>query len=676
MSRIAALPDHLVNQIAAGEVVERPANALKEIVENSIDAGATQIDVELAGGGIRLIRVSDNGSGIHPDDIALALHRHATSKIKTLNDLEHVASMGFRGEGLASIASVSRLTLTSRQDGSAHATQVKAEDGSLASPTAAAHPVGTTIEAAELFFNTPARRKFLKSENTEYAHCATMLERLALAHPHIAFSLQRDGKQVFKLPVQSLHERIAAILGEDFQTASLEIDSGNGALRLYGAIAKPTFAKGKTDKQYCFVNRRFVRDKVMLHAVKQAYRDVLHNALTPAFALFLDLPPEAVDVNVHPTKTEIRFRDSQQVHQLVFHTLNKALADTRADLTESVGNVGEVLHEITGISPAATSSENERSEFRQNEPVGFGQNPDASSENPFAATGSSYPTAGRPDPRNAFGSGKTAPMPYQAARAPQQRSLSLRESRAALNTYAELYKNTATDEADIELAQFEQARFGNTSTTSSENPARTVSDDLQSELPPLGFAIAQLLGIYILAQAEDSLLLIDMHAAAERVNYEKMKRQRQQNGSLQSQHLLIPVTFPASHEECAALADHADALAGFGLELSDMGGNTLAVRAVPAMLGKADVVSLAKDVLAELAQVGSSQTIAEHENHILATMSCHGSVRAGRQLTLPEMNALLRDMENTPRSNQCNHGRPTWVKLTLKELDALFLRGQ
>ena len=664
MSRIAALPDHLVNQIAAGEVVERPANALKEIVENSIDAGATAIEVELAGGGIRLIRVSDNGGGIHPDDIELALHRHATSKIKTLNDLEHVASMGFRGEGLASIASVSRLNLTRRQDGSAHATQVKAEDGKLSSPTAAAHPVGTTIEAAELFFNTPARRKFLKSENTEYAHCATMLERLALAHPHIAFSLKRDGKPVFKLPAQSLHERIAAIVGEDFQAASLEIDSGNGALRLYGAIAKPTFAKGKTDKQYCFVNHRFVRDKVMLHAVKQAYRDVLHNALTPAFVLFLDLPPEAVDVNVHPTKTEIRFRDSQQVHQLVFHTLNKALADTRADLTESIGNAGEVLHEITGIRPAATSSENEPSELRPH--------PTASSENIFAAA----PSAHASEPRNAFSSGKTAPMPYQAARAPQQRSLSLRESRAALNTYAELFKNTAADEADIELAQFEQARFGTTSATSSENPAHTFSDDSKPELPPLGFAIAQLLGIYILAQAEDSLLLIDMHAAAERVNYEKMKRQRQENGNLQSQRLLIPVTFAASHEECATLADHADTLAGFGLELSDMGGNTLAVRAVPAMLGKADVVSLAKDVLGELAQVGSSQTIEEHENHILATMSCHGSVRAGRQLTLPEMNALLRDMENTPRSNQCNHGRPTWVKLTLKELDALFLRGQ
>lgn len=654
MPRIAALPDHLVNQIAAGEVVERPANALKEIVENSIDAGATAVDVELEGGGIRLIRVGDNGGGIHPDDIELALHRHATSKIKTLNDLEHVASMGFRGEGLASIASVSRLTLTSRQEDSSHATQVKAEDGKLSSPTAAAHPVGTTIEAAELFFNTPARRKFLKSENTEYAHCATMLERLALAHPHIAFSLKRDGKQVFKLPAQSLHERIAAIVGDDFQTASLEIDSGNSALRLYGAIAKPTFAKGKTDKQYCFVNHRFVRDKVMLHAVKQAYRDVLHNALTPAFVLFLELPPEAVDVNVHPTKTEIRFRDSRQVHQLVFHTLNKALADTRANLTESVSNAGEVLHDITGVTPAPMPSEND-------------------GENLFDSA-SNHPTGNKPDTRNAFGSsGKTAPMPYQAARAPQQHSLSLRESRAAMDTYAELYKKT--DDIDLELSQFEQARFGNMPSESSTN---NVSDGIgqASELPPLGFAIAQLLGIYILAQAEDSLLLIDMHAAAERVNYEKMKRQRQENGNLQSQHLLIPVTFAASHEECAALADHAETLAGFGLELSDMGGNTLAVRAAPVMLGKSDVVSLARDVLGELAQVGSSQIIASHENRILATMSCHGSIRAGRRLTLPEMNALLRDMENTPRSNQCNHGRPTWVKLTLKELDTLFLRGQ
>ncbi|WP_373754444.1 DNA mismatch repair endonuclease MutL [Neisseria weixii] len=666
MSRIAALPDHLVNQIAAGEVVERPANALKEIVENSIDAGATAIDVELSGGGIRLIRVTDNGSGIHADDIELALHRHATSKIKSLNDLEHVASMGFRGEGLASIASVSRLTLTSRQAGSAHANQVKAEDGKISEPSAAAHPVGTSIEVAELFFNTPARRKFLKSENTEYAHCATMLERLALAHPHIAFSLKRDGKSVFHYPSQSLNQRIAAIVGDDFQTASLEIDSGNGALRLYGAIAKPTFAKSKTDKQYCFVNHRFVKDKVIMHAVKQAYRDVLHNALTPAFVLFLDLPPEAVDVNVHPTKTEIRFRDSQQVHQLVFHALNKALADTRADQTESVTNAGGILHNMLGVNKLSET---------ENTPSNMPSEHSDQAENQVFHT--SYADITRTNVSDGLpsSSGKTAPMPYQATRVPQQRSLSLRESQAAMNTYAELFKRTGPDD-DIELAQFEQARFGGMEQHSSaaSNP---LSDGLsRPETPPLGFAIAQLLGIYILAQAEESLLLIDMHAAAERVNYEKMKSQRDNLGSLQSQRLLIPVTFSASHEECATLADHAEILQAFGLDMSDMGGNTIAVRAVPNMLGKADVAALAKDVLQELAQTGESQTIAARENQILATMSCHGSVRAGRQLTIPEMNALLRDMENTPRSNQCNHGRPTWVKLTLKELDALFLRGQ
>ncbi len=662
MKRIAALPDHLVNQIAAGEVVERPANALKEIVENSIDAGATAVEVELSGGGIRQIRVSDNGSGIHADDIALALHRHATSKIQTLSDLEHVASMGFRGEGLASIASVSRLTLTSRTPESAHANQVKAEDGKLSSPAAAAHPVGTTVEVAELFFNTPARRKFLKSENTEYAHCATMLERLALAHPHIAFSLKRDGKNIFKLPAQSLAERITAIVGEDFQTASIEIDSGAGAMRLYGAIAKPTFAKGRADKQYCFVNRRFVRDKVMLHAVKQAYRDVLHNAVTPSFVLFLDLPPEAVDVNVHPTKTEIRFRDSQAVHQLVFHTLDKALAATRADQTESVGNAGSIL----GLATQRPS-----------------ESPENLSETsfPHGSTPSGPQTAPQQQTFGGFGGAKSTPAPYSAARAPAQRGLSLQESRAALDTYAELYRRTETDD-DIELSQFEQARFGSDMPPAFSDGRQTARDTGNGEAaqagnsPPLGFAIAQLLGIYILAQAEDSLLLIDMHAAAERVNYEKMKAQRKQLGSLQSQRLLLPVTFQASHEETATLADHAEALRPFGLELSDMGGNTIAVRAVPAMLGKSDVAALARDMLREIAQVGSSRAIEVRENQILSTMACHGSIRAGRRLTLPEMNALLRDMENTPRSNQCNHGRPTWVKLTLKELDALFLRGQ
>ena len=646
MPSIQFLPSHLINQIAAGEVVERPANALKEIVENSLDAGATQISVDIAGGGIKLLRVCDNGCGMEADDLPLALSRHATSKIKSLADLERVKSMGFRGEGLASIASVSRLTLTSRTAQNVHAHQIRAADGALGEVAAAAHPVGTTIEIAELFFNTPARRKFLKSENTEYAHCATMLERLALANPAVAFSLKNNGKAVFDYPAQPLPERVAAIVGAAFQAASLPIDCQAGEMALRGFVSKPTFAQGKSDKQFFFVNNRFVRDKVMLHAVKQAYRDVLHHQITPAFALFLDLPPEQVDVNVHPTKTEIRFRDSQAVHQMIFHALNKALAETRADVTESVSNAGALLQQ--------------RFAPRPNLPA----NPAAPNETPFLgslkAEGFNGMETEIPAADAFSGSPKSAPMPYQAAaRALQQRPLSLNENRAALRAYAELYRD------DDDLPAFAP-------------PAQADGQpDRQPENAyPLGFAIAQLLGIYVLAQAADSLILVDMHAAAERVNYEKMKAQRSASGSLKTQMLLIPVTFEASHAELAACADYAAELAQYGLDLADSGNGQIAVRAVPQMLGKADVAALARDVLRELAAVGSSQTIEAKENQILGTMACHGSIRAGRQLTLPEMNALLRDMEATPRSNQCNHGRPTWVKLTLADLDALFLRGQ
>ena len=627
MKRIAPLPDHLINQISAGEVVERPANALKEILENSIDAGATEINVELAQGGIKLIRVSDNGAGIHADDLPLALSRHATSKIACLNDLEHVTSMGFRGEGLASIASVSRLSLTSRQKHSDYAAMIRAVDGTLSDVSAASHPVGTTVEVTDLFFNTPARRKFLKTEATEYAHCATVVERLALAYPHIAFSLKRDGKTVFHYPSQTLAQRISVIVGEEFVAAALPLDNTHNTLRLHGMVAKPTFTKGKSEKQYCFINHRFVRDKVMQHAVKQAYRDVLHQQLAPAYVLFLELPPEAVDVNVHPTKAEVRFRDSQAVHQLVFHTLNKTLAQTRADQTESISHAASLLPPSADITTPTT-------------------------------------LAPQPVPTK-----KSPPVAYTpTARIPQQRSLSLRESQAALNTYATLYQK---DDGDPELQQLEQQRFGTPTPSPLSSPPNS-----SAELPPLGFAIAQLLGIYILAQAEDSLILVDMHAAAERVNYEKMKAQRAQAGALASQALLIPVSFTASHEEMAALAEHGDSIKQFGLDLSALSSHTIAVRAVPHMLSKADVAELSRQILHEFAQIGTSHTIAARENQILSTMACHGSIRAGRQLTLPEMNALLRDMENTPRSNQCNHGRPTWVRLSLKELDTLFLRGQ
>ncbi len=647
MSRIHALPDHLINQIAAGEVVERPANALKEIVENSLDAGATEVVIELAGGGIKLIRVSDNGSGMVADDLPLALSRHATSKISQLSDLEQVRSMGFRGEGLASIASVSRLTLTSRTAEQAHAAEIRAEDGVLSAVGAAAHPVGTTVQVSELFFNTPARRKFLKSESTEYAHCATMLQRLALAHPQVAFSLKHNGKVVFDYPIQSLVERVGEIMGAEFQAACLAVDSGENVLRVHGFVSKPTFAKGKSDTQFCFVNQRFVRDKVILHAVKQAYRDVLHQQITPAFVLFLELPPEWVDVNVHPTKTEIRFRDSQAVHQVVFHAVNKVLAETRADMTDSVSNAGEILQERLGnVANAATHDNQSNHDGIQPMNLSDWSNRNMSRE----------PTVS--------GSLKVAPVNYSAFRAPQQGRLSLRERQAAMNTYAELYRAD-----DDELATWEQARLPETTTPQITQPSEP------SEDYPLGFALAQLLGIYILAQTADGLILVDMHAAAERVNYEKMKAAKI-SGSLQSQMLLIPLTFSATFEECATLADHADTLREYGLQLADLGDGKIAIRAVPAMLSQANAVDLARDVLRELASVGSSQLIENIENQMLSTMACHGSVRAGRQLTLPEMNALLRDMEATPRSNQCNHGRPTWVKIGLADLDALFLRGQ
>ena len=483
------------------------------------------------------------------------------------------------------------------------------------------------MEVADLFFNTPARRKFLKTEATEYAHCATVVERLALAYPHIAFSLKRDGKTVFHYPSQTLAQRISVIVGEEFVVAALPVDNTHNTLRLHGMVAKPTFTKGKIEKQYCFINHRFVRDKVMQHAVKQAYRDVLHQQLAPAYVLFLELPPEAVDVNVHPTKAEVRFRDSQAVHQLVFHTLNKTLAQTRADQTESISHAASLLPPSADITTPTT-------------------------------------LAPQPVPTK-----KSPPVAYTpTARIPQQRSLSLRESQAALNTYATLYQK---DDGDPELQQLEQQRFGTPTPSPLSSPPNS-----SAELPPLGFAIAQLLGIYILAQAEDSLILVDMHAAAERVNYEKMKPQRAQAGALASQALLIPVSFTASHEEMAALAEHGDSIKQFGLDLSALSSHTIAVRAVPHMLSKADVAELSRQILHEFAQIGTSHTIAARENQILSTMACHGSIRAGRQLTLPEMNALLRDMENTPRSNQCNHGRPTWVRLSLKELDTLFLRGQ
>lgn len=597
MTTIIPLPDHLINQIAAGEMVERPSNALKELIENSLDANASEIFVELAGGGIKLIRVSDNGNGIVSNELPLALTRHATSKITNLHDLEQLSTLGFRGEGLASIASVSRLSLTSRTTNTAHATQIRAEDGNISSIHGASHPVGTTVEIVELFFNTPARRKFLKSEATEYAHCINVFERLALSHPNVVFSLKNNGKNIIKYPIQNRNERIQTILGADFADAALAVDSSTDTMHIYGLITKPTFTKSKTEKQFFFVNGRFVRDKIMLHAVKQAYRDILHQQFNPAFVLFLDLPTQQVDVNVHPTKTEVRFRDSQNIHQFIFHSLDKVLAKTNANHTSSVS-----LKQWTN-TPQSTSHTTYK--------------PSISS----------------------------------------QTHLSLHENQNNLRQYTQFYK---TDN-DINIVTH-------------PTPATQTTPSIAIDYP-LGFALAQLLGIYILAQNHDGLILVDMHAAAERINYEKMKMQRA-TGNLLTQPLLMPIHITANAEEIATCRDYTDKWHEFGLNLSIPNEHTILVHAIPQILQQNDVEKIIRQILKDLAHIGISQAIHDQEKAILSTLACYGSIRAGRQLTVPEMNALLRDMEQIPRTNQCNHGRPTWIQLNLNDLDAFFLRGQ
>ncbi|MBO7082144.1 MAG: DNA mismatch repair endonuclease MutL [Neisseriaceae bacterium] len=623
MAKIELLSDHLINQIAAGEVVERPANAVKETVENSIDANATQISIALEKGGIKLIRITDNGEGIAQNDLPLALSRHATSKIKQLSDLERINSMGFRGEGLASIASVSRLVLTSRTADNSHGFSIRADDGVIGKITPVSCEVGTIVEISEIYFNTPARRKFLKSESTEYAHCMNAIERIALANPQVAFSVTHNGKSVLHLPIQSLSERIGSIVGEDFQAASLPVDETVGDFCLSGCIAKPTFTQGKTNQQFCFVNQRFVRDKTILHAVKQAYRDVLHHQITPAFVLFLDMPANEVDVNVHPTKTEVRFRESQAIHQFIFHVLDKVLAKTSASVTSSISQASETLSQIIAEKQRPQSFQPALSHVQ-----GAFLGKSGKSSVSYSQSRPSYPT--------------------------QQKGLQLREDFDAVNTFAPLYQN----------AEKNPFRLPETENTTTEN----------QEIPPLGFAVAQIFDIYILSQNQEGLIVVDMHAAHERIHYEKLKQQKQSQ-KIASQSLLIPPAFQATHEEIATAEQYAARLQDYGFRIS-IKDNTIAVCAVPHLLLRADPVEMVRKILADLANFGESKIAEEEENRLLATIACHGSVRAGRKLTIPEMNQLLRDMEQTERSNQCNHGRPTWVQLTMNDLDQLFLRGR
>ena len=603
MPRIQLLSDHLVNQIAAGEVVERPASALKELLENSVDAGSQSIQVELQAGGAKLIKVSDDGCGIEHDDLPLALHRHATSKIRDFDDLGRVATLGFRGEGLASIASVSRLALTSRHEGGAHAWRIEADHGALQDPFPAALAAGTTVEVHDLYYQTPARRKFLKSEATEFAHCDDMVKRIALAHPAIQFALTHNGRAQARLLRGDLGKRAAAILGDEFTRQAIAVDEGFGGLRLFGLAGSPTQGKSSRDGQYFFVNGRFVRDKLIQHALREAYRDVLHHERHPAYCLFLEMAPEGVDVNVHPTKIEVRFRESQALYRFLLTGLNKALSGAKA-----------------GMQSAAAIDPETGEVQRPAEPV------------------------------QAFSPRSYAEMAYRQPPAPQP--------------------------AAQESLAFYERMFGDLKRPENEPIAVNLpAAEPESGIPPLGFALAQLHGIYILAQSAEGLIVVDMHAGHERVVYEKLKSAIEAQ-TLPRQALLIPHVFAADRLDVATVEDHPQALAELGFEISVQSPTQLAIRALPQLLQDADPVELAQAVLADLRGVGSSQALEGRRNAILATMACHGSVRANRSLTIPEMNALLRQMEATERSGQCNHGRPTWFRLSLAEIDKLFMRGK
>ncbi len=599
MPTIARLPDLLISQIAAGEVVERPASVLKELLENSLDAGSRAIQVHLEEGGVKLIRVTDDGCGIAREQLALALTRHATSKIVSLEDLERVSSLGFRGEALASVASVARLAISSRERGASHAWKLKAELD--AEPEPAALMAGTVVEMRDLYFNTPARRKFLKAESTEFAHCADAVKRLALTRPDVAFSLTHNGRNLFQLAPADSARRIADILGDDFLGAARRLDAAAGPLSIAGFAIDPTRATNAKDGQYVFVNGRYVRDKVIAHALREAYRDVLHGSRQPAVCLFVNIDPALVDVNVHPAKTEVRFRDSRAMHQFVFHAIQRTLA-------------APVQGETVDLAPVAVD----------------GQKP-ANSE--FTAN---YPP----------------PLRHQS-------SLGVAEPAAA---------------AYLAFARATQGS-GTPAGTSAAAPQFMPAESVDRDGPPLGYALAQLHGIYILAQNARGLVLVDMHAAHERILYEKLKTALD-NRQIATQALLIPAVFSADPLDIAAVEEHADALADLGFQIAPLGPNQLGVRSVPALLQSGDPAALARSLIAELREHGITQLATARRNELLATMACHGAVRARRILTLLEMNALLRQMEETERAGQCNHGRPTWTELPLAELDKLFLRGQ
>ncbi|ACT50534.1 DNA mismatch repair endonuclease MutL [Methylovorus glucosotrophus] len=624
MSLIKLLPDQLISQIAAGEVVERPASALKELLENSLDAGSSDIAVTLGQGGVKLLRVTDDGNGIPHGDLTLALTRHATSKIASLDDLESVASLGFRGEALASIASISRTSITSRHAEASHAWRIAADGGLLGDAAPAALDRGTIVEVQDIYFNTPARRKFLKTEQTEFGHCEEAFRRIALSRPDVGFMLQHNGRALMRLAPGEAKRRFTEVLGPDFSAEAFELDESAGGLRLWGMAAKPTFSRSARDTQYVYVNGRFVRDKLISHAIRQAYQDVLHHDRHPAFALFLELDPTLVDVNVHPSKTEVRFREGQAVHRFIFHALHKALAT----------------------------------------PVGL------------PANGLVPPPAAAP--ATSYSPGIPAGQPYPR----QQGSFDLRANEAP-GFYQTLFGGLPREAVDT-ASSFVPSAISSADLQATLSPSQassSLSPEQAAQEYPLGFALAQLHGVYVLAQNALGLIVVDMHAAHERIMYERLKNALD-GDSVPMQPLLLPVSFNADRFEVATVQEQLSTPEGqqtlhqLGFEIVQLSPSTLAVRAIPAMLQDADAVALARDVLRDLREYGGSRVLTERRNELLATMACHAAVRANRILSIQEMNALLRDMEATERSGQCNHGRPTWFQATMADLDKMFMRGK
>ena len=638
MPAIRLLSPRLANQIAAGEVVERPASVAKELIENALDAGARRIDIDIEQGGVKLIRVRDDGNGIGEEDLPLALSRHATSKIADLDDLEAVASLGFRGEALASISSVSRLALTSRTESQEAAAKVEVEGRDMDATIApAAHPVGTTVEVRDLFFNTPARRKFLRTEKTEFNHVEECVRRQALSRFDTGFTLRHNQRVVQSLrPAENpldRERRIGSLCGQQFIDNAVVIDAEATGLRLWGWVALPTFSRSQADLQYFFVNGRVIRDRLVAHAVRQAYRDVLYNNRHPAFVLYLEVDPASVDVNVHPTKHEVRFRDGRLVHDFIFRTLHKALADVRPD-DHLRGAVAQSEHRQPSVHAQT-----------------FGVQVPMTEAHPAGFHAGGRQSAPMPESRGGHGfAGEAGQQEWQV--------------RDQMAFYQSLNQGGGVQDAAVETAP------------PVDRPATAMTPPMSDgDEPPLGYAIAQLHGIYILAQSHQGLIVVDMHAAHERITYERMKRALDAQ-DLKSQPLLVPVSLAVSQKEAALAETHGEELSQLGLRVDRIGPETLAVRQVPALLRGADTEQLVRDVLSDLIENGESDRVEAVTHELLGTMACHGSVRANRQLTIPEMNTLLRDMEATERSGQCNHGRPTWTVMTLSELDKLFLRGR